>query len=319
MKGYLFSLTAAALLSALVLALVPEGSVRRTVQLGCGLLLALTALSPLLKLDYDAIAKQIAEIRLDTETVRTGVEVQNRELQARIISEQAAAYIWDKADEMGVALEVEVEGSWQRAISVARDADRGVRRRKTHGADTVHRGKSGDPGGEAGMAMRIDREALGRAGRTLRTFAAKYRIAILAALLGLLLLLWPTGSRRETVKTETAASGFSLAETEEKLEALLCQIDGAGAVDVMLTLADGGEAVYQVDETVRDGGREEQTVLADKAPVLVQTRQPRFQGAVVVCEGADRAAVKLAVTEAVASLTGLGSGKIAVVKMKSSN
>lgn len=87
----------------------------------------------------------------------------------------------------------------------------------------------------------------------------------------------------------------------------------------MLTLADGGEAVYQVDETVRDEGREEQTVLADKAPVLVQTRQPRFQGAVVVCEGADRAAVKLAVTEAVASLTGLGSGKIAVVKMKSSN
>ena len=166
------------------------------------------------------------------------------------------------------------------------------------------------------MAMRIDREALGRAGRTLRTFAAKYRIAILAALLGLLLLLWPTGSRRETVKTETAASGFSLAETEEKLEALLGKIDGAGAVDVMLTLADGGEAVYQVDETVRDDGREEQTVLADKAPVLVQTRQPRFQGAVVVCEGADRAAVKL--TEAVASLTGLGSGKIAVVKMKSS-
>ena len=99
MKGYLFSLTAAALLSALVLALVPEGSVRRTVQLGCGLL----------QLDYDAIAKQIAEIQLDTETARTGVEVQNRELQARIISEQAAAYIWDKADEMGVALEVEVE------------------------------------------------------------------------------------------------------------------------------------------------------------------------------------------------------------------
>lgn len=170
--------------------------------------------------------------------MRTGVEVQNRELQARIISEQAAAYIWDKADEMGVALEVEVEtrdlGSgpypWRATLTGACGGEKRT-------ADTVHRGKSGDPGGEAGMAMRIDREALGRAGRTLRTFAAKYRIAILAALLGLLLLLWPTGSRRETVKTETAASGFSLAETEEKLEALLCQIDGAGAVDVMLTLA----------------------------------------------------------------------------------
>ena len=109
MKGYLFSLTAASLLSALVLALVPEGSGRQTVRLGCGMLLAVVALSPLLKLDYDTIAKQITEIRLSTEAARTGVEVQNRELQARIISEQAAAYIWDKADEMGVALEVEVE------------------------------------------------------------------------------------------------------------------------------------------------------------------------------------------------------------------
>ena len=47
------------------------------------------------------------------------------------------------------------------------------------------------------MAMRIDREALGRAGRTLRTFAAKYRIAILAALLGLLLLGKQIGTQRE--------------------------------------------------------------------------------------------------------------------------
>ena len=53
-----------------------DGSVSS--QFITGLLLALTALSPLLKLDYDAIAKQIAEIRLDTETVRTGVEVHNR-------------------------------------------------------------------------------------------------------------------------------------------------------------------------------------------------------------------------------------------------
>ena len=44
MKGYLFSLTAAALLSALLLALVPEGSGRRTVRLGCGMLLAVVAL-----------------------------------------------------------------------------------------------------------------------------------------------------------------------------------------------------------------------------------------------------------------------------------
>ena len=109
MNNYLFSVAAVCLLGALLAALIPEGGARRTVRFGCGILTALVALSPLVELDYDDIAKQLAQLRLDTEAARTGVEVQNRELQARIISEQAAAYIWDKADEMGVALEVEVE------------------------------------------------------------------------------------------------------------------------------------------------------------------------------------------------------------------
>ena len=109
MNNYLFSVAAVCLLGGLLAALIPEGGARRTVRFGCGILTALVALSPLVELDYDDIAKQLAQLRLDTEAARTGVEVQNRELQARIISEQAAAYIWDKADEMGVALEVEVE------------------------------------------------------------------------------------------------------------------------------------------------------------------------------------------------------------------
>ena len=64
------------------------------------------------------------------------------------------------------------------------------------------------------MAMRIDREALRQARERCAAWLRKNRLVVLLALLGLLLLLWPTGSRRETVKTETAASGFSLAETE---------------------------------------------------------------------------------------------------------
>ena len=37
---------------------------------------------------------------------------------------------------------------------------------------------------------------------------------------------------------------------------------------------------------------------------------------IVICDGAERASVRLAITQAVSSLTGLGSNKIAVVKMK---
>ena len=55
---------------------------------------------------------------------------------------------------------------------------------------------------------------------------------------------------------------------------------------------------------------------SEKEPAVQSTVYPTYQGALVVCDGAERASVRLAVTQAVSSLTGLGSNKIAVVKMK---
>ena len=60
----------------------------------------------------------------------------------------------------------------------------------------------------------------------------------------------------------------------------------------------------------------QQTGSAQKSPVVQSIVYPEYQGALVLCEGADRAGVRLAVIEAVSSLTGLGSNKIAVVKLK---
>lgn len=163
------------------------------------------------------------------------------------------------------------------------------------------------------MAERI--EAAKKAARRLREGWTRYQIPVLAGVLGLLLLLWP--KEKETSRqTAQTAEEFSVEEMEDRLEALLGRVDGAGAVCVMLTLADEGEVVYQMDETVREGGSEKQTVLADKAPVVAVRQTPRFQGAAVVCEGADRASVRLAVMQAVSSLTGLGHDQITVIKMK---
>jgi hypothetical protein len=39
-------------------------------------------------------------------------------------------------------------------------------------------------------------------------------------------------------------------------------------------------------------------------------------GAIVVCQGADSPSVKLAITQAVAKITGLGTDEICVLKMK---
>ena len=161
--------------------------------------------------------------------------------------------------------------------------------------------------------MRI--ESLQRLPAQLRALAGKYRIPLLVCLLGLLLLLWPQRTA-ETKQVQSEPAGFSLEAVQQELTALLAQVEGAGQVRVMLTLSDSAASVYQVDETSRDSGTEQKTVFADKSPVLVRTRYPRYQGAVIVCEGAGSPAVRLAIKEAVASLTGLGSDKITVIKMK---
>ena len=67
-----------------------------------------------------------------------------------------------------------------------------------------------------------------------------------------------------------------------------------------------------------DYSRRSETVLADggsgsEAVVLSRT-YPTYRGALIVCQGGDRPEVQLAVTQAVAALTGLNSDRIAVAK-----
>ena len=44
---------------------------------------------------------------------------------------------------------------------------------------------------------------------------------------------------------------------------------------------------------------------------------PVFRGAVVLCDGADDASVRLSVTQAVSTVCGIGADKVTVLKMKS--
>ena len=156
---------------------------------------------------------------------------------------------------------------------------------------------------------------------------SKFRIPLLIFAAGLLLMLLPTG-KRSTQAVQTAAQAAQTQEltpSQEEMEAILSRIDGVGRVDLLLTLRTSGASVYQTDtRTVTSGSgttEECQTVFGQtsgsgKEPVVQTTLAPQYQGALVVCDGADRASVRLAVVQAVTSLTGLGSNQIAVVKMK---
>ena len=104
-RGYLLRITAGAFAGAILLAALPKGTPRRVAAMLCGLLMLLLALTPLAELDYDSLAEAISRLELEKEEARTGIEIQNQELVASIISGRVQTYILDKAAQCGAALD----------------------------------------------------------------------------------------------------------------------------------------------------------------------------------------------------------------------
>lgn len=149
----------------------------------------------------------------------------------------------------------------------------------------------------------------------------KYRYAACVLLVGIVLMLIPGGGSEAPSATEPVAQDVTAVSVEEQLSALLSKIQGAGRVEVMLSYASGTETRYHTDTETDGTASSSQTVLvagADRSETALVTRvdPPEYLGAIVVCQGADSAAVRLAITEALSKYTGLGADQIAVLKMK---
>ena len=160
----------------------------------------------------------------------------------------------------------------------------------------------------------------------LRPLATKYRAALIVLLAGVLLLV--SGGREEktdAAQTQTDADSFSLSDFETQLCRRLSAIDGAGRVELMLSLEQTGEAVYAVNTRETGGAassRESDVAVISSSgygetPVTVKNVLPTFRGAIVLCDGAENAAVRLAVTQAVETVCGLTSDRITVLKRAS--
>jgi len=155
----------------------------------------------------------------------------------------------------------------------------------------------------------------------------KYKYVGLIILIGAGLLLWPSGNtdteQTLTVRQEHPENRDLQAEMEE----ILSTIQGVGQAQVLLTMDSDGERQLAQDTELtysgstaapEDYSRRNETVLVESGSgdgtVTTKTLYPTYRGALVVCQGGDRAEVKLAVTEAVAVLTGLSADRITVAK-----
>lgn len=142
-------------------------------------------------------------------------------------------------------------------------------------------------------------------------FKNKYALVVLG--IGLLLVLWPSGEKTEKVKvSELTAPVFSIADEESRLENQLSKIKGAGRVSVLLSVEGSAsrELAESVDGTlvVSENGKERVVELYYVNPI--------YMGAIIVCDGANSADVRLEITKAVSDFTGLSSDKIAVISME---
>lgn len=171
-----------------------------------------------------------------------------------------------------------------------------------------------------------------RKGPGIMQVLSKYKLVLLAIGVGAVLLLWPTEERGAEIAAVDAAAAESRTpeEVERAMEEILGRISGVGQVKVMLTMERGSERVLATDSSLRYSGsvqapddysRSSDTVTVNdgsgKGVVVTQENAPLYRGALIVCEGGGNDRVRLAVTEAVAALTGLGSDRIAVGQWQS--
>ena len=170
----------------------------------------------------------------------------------------------------------------------------------------------------------------------------QWTILILAGIL-LMVIAIPTEEKRDReVTLEEREENVSLNEEsyaeslERRLQNKLSKIEGAGRVEVMITLENYGESVVEKDNAdstsrrVQEGaeGRnttEEtrevhmETVYQDadrgKEPFVGSEKTPKIAGVLVVAQGADKTAVKQDISDAVMALFQIDVNRIKVVKM----
>lgn len=169
-------------------------------------------------------------------------------------------------------------------------------------------------------------------------------ILLLAGILLLVIAVPAGGQKKERQSTYQSedVSGPAMTESEyvnyleNHLEELFSQIEGAGDVAVMVTLAASAEKVVEKDvqkegETVTEsdsqGGQRTTTRSSsgqtaiyggqDKSagdPYVSKEITPRVEGVVVIASGGDDARVVKNITEAVQALFGIDTHKIRIMK-----
>ncbi len=151
-------------------------------------------------------------------------------------------------------------------------------------------------------------------------------VIVIVGFIGIFLLtlseILPNGDEKESPKDDTQVQSISEYEEnlEERLAALISEIDGAGETSVMLTLDCGDENVYASENKTSDTASEKEYVLIEnegnETGLLLKVSQPEVRGVAVVCSGADSAKVREEITGVITAVLGISTNRVNIAKMK---
>ncbi|MBO5302503.1 MAG: stage III sporulation protein AG [Lachnospiraceae bacterium] len=176
---------------------------------------------------------------------------------------------------------------------------------------------------------------------------SQWTILVLAGVL-LMILAIPVEDEKKTDKiksvtaqkeNQTGTVGEEMnyvEEMEQKLEDTLAKIEGAGRVEVMITLEDTGESVVEKDDSLEISdvsktdsaggtGNEKQSKSSEttvyheqeggQTPFIGKEMTPKIAGILVVAQGGENTQVKQNISDAVMALFQIDVNRIKVVKM----
>ena len=123
-------------------------------------------------------------------------------------------------------------------------------------------------------------------------------------------------------KTEKIQATQSTANDEERLSDILSKIDGAGAVDVMITYYGTArkDIAYETktNSVGRDEGSEEsedkRAVMTGNEPMVIKETYPEVKGVIIAAQGADKAYVRQAISEAVTAVLDVPAHRVCIYK-----
>lgn len=140
---------------------------------------------------------------------------------------------------------------------------------------------------------------------------------------------------KEEYATDTSVEPEYQEKLEKELEEFLSEVEGIGAVEVLIYLDSTEEYIvekdvptYQVtskqtDSQSSEENKEEDTVYTvnaagEQVPFITQTKHPAIEGVVIAAEGADREEIRIQIIRTVMALYGVDANKIDVLERKKS-